>query len=96
MSTSQLCEKAYQITNAKAYVFSDSLLCVGKIGDDPVVTWKSKIKWYSKNNQFKDMNRIHGIPSEFEWKIFPGITMLSLLEKIQSLMRDIQCEPEHF
>ena len=30
MSTSLLCEKAYQITNAKAYVFSDSVLCVGK------------------------------------------------------------------
>ena len=30
MSTSLLCEKAYQITNAKVYVFSDSVLCVGK------------------------------------------------------------------
>ena len=30
MSTSLLCEKAYQITDAKAYVFSDSVLCVGK------------------------------------------------------------------
>ena len=27
---------------------------------------------------------------------FPGITTLGLLEKIQSLMRDLQCEPEHF
>ena len=28
MSTSLLCEKVYQITNAKAYVFSDSVLWV--------------------------------------------------------------------
>ena len=34
--------------------------------------------------------------TEFEWKIFPGIMTLGLLEKIQSLMRDLQCEPEHF
>ena len=27
MSTSSLCKKAYQITNAKTYAFSDSLLC---------------------------------------------------------------------
>ena len=27
---------------------------------------------------------------------FPGIMTLGLLEKIQSLMRDLQCEPEHF
>ena len=26
----------------------------------------------------------------------PGITTMGFLEKIQSLMRDIQCEPEHF
>ena len=36
------------------------------------------------------------MPTEFEWKTFPGITSLDLLEKIQSLMRDLQCEPEHF
>ena len=70
-------------------------LC-GKMGDDPIATWKSKIKCYSENNHFKDVNRIDGMPTEFEWKIFPGITTLGLLEKIQSLMRDLQCEPEHF
>ena len=42
------------------------------------------------------MNRIDGMPTEFEWKLFPGITTLGLLEKIQSLMTDLQCEPENF
>ena len=42
------------------------------------------------------MSRIDGMPTEFEWKIFPGITTLGFLEKIQSPMRDLQCEPEHF
>ena len=49
-----------------------------------------------RNNHFKDMNRIDGMPTEFEWKIFPGITTLGFLQKIQSPMRDLQCEPEHF
>ena len=40
------------------------------------------------------MNRLDGMPTEFEWKIFPGITMLGL-EMIQSLMTDLQCEPEN-
>ena len=66
------------------------------MGDDPVATWKRRIKWYSENNHFKDMNRIDGMPTEFEWKIFTGITALGLLEKIQKLMTDLQCEPEHF
>ena len=67
-----------------------------KMGDDLVATWKSKIKGYSENNHFKDMNRIDGMPTEFEWNIFPGIITLGLLEKIQSLMRDLQCDSEHF
>ena len=42
------------------------------------------------------MNRIDGMPTEFEWKIFPEIMTLGFLEKIQSLMRDLQCELEDF
>ena len=52
-----------------------------------VKTWKSKIKWYSENNHVKEMNRINGMPTESERKIFPGITTLGLLEKIQSLVK---------
>ena len=33
------------------------------------------------------MSRIDDMPTEFEWKMFPGITTLGFLEKIQSLMR---------
>ena len=83
MQTSLLCEKAYRFTNAKTYVFSDSVLCVGKMEDDPIANWKRQIQWYSENNHFKDMIRIDGMPTEFEWKIFPRITALGLLEKIQ-------------
>ena len=31
---------------------------------------KAKINGFSENNQFKDMNRIDGMPTEFEWNIF--------------------------
>ena len=84
--TSLLCEKAYRITNAKTNVFSDSVLCVGKMGDDLVrKTITSTI----------ESNRRHA--DEFEWKILPGIKTLGLLlQKIQSPMRDLQCKPEHF
>ena len=36
------------------------------------------------------------MPTEFERKIFPGFTTLGLLEKIQDMMKDLQCEPEQF
>ena len=93
MSTSSLCSEASQITNAKPHVFCSLW---EEIGADLIATWKSKIKWYSENNHFKDMNEIDVMPTEFEWKIFPGIMTLGLLEKTHSLVRDLQCEPEHF
>ena len=33
---------------------------------------------------------------EFELKIFPGFTTLGLLEEIQNMMAELQCEPEQF
>ena len=41
-STRLLCSRAYQITNAKSYIFSDSVFCVGKMRDDPSAAWKNK------------------------------------------------------
>ena len=38
---------------------------------------------------------IDGMPTEFEWRMFPGITTLGSFEKIQKLMTDLQCEPAH-
>ena len=35
-ATTLLCDKAVEITNAKTYVFSDSVLCLGYISDQPV------------------------------------------------------------
>ena len=96
MSTSLLCSKAHQYTNAKACVFSDCVFCVGKMGDDPIATWKSKIECYSKNNHFQDMNRIDGMPTEFEWKIFPGITTLQLCGKVTDLLSRLGEAPETF
>ena len=60
-STSLLCNRAYQITNGKTYVFAYSVLRLGKMGDDPIEAWKNKIKWYSENNHMKghESNRRH-------------------------------------
>ena len=69
VSTNLLHRRAYQFPTAKVYVFSDSVLCLGKMGDNPVESWKKQIQWYSDNNDFSELNRIDGQPMEFEWKI---------------------------
>ena len=42
-STTLPCDKAIEVTNAKTYVFSDSVLCLGGISDQPVEAWKTKL-----------------------------------------------------
>ena len=76
VSTSLLHSRAYQYATAKVYVFSDSVLCLGKMGNDLVESWKNQnqIQWYSENDYFSELNRIDGQPMEFEWKIFQGFT----------------------
>ena len=69
---------------------------MGKMGGDRNAAWMNKIKWYFENNYLKELNRIDGMQTEFEWKIFPGFTTIGILEEIQELMKGMQCEPEHF
>ena len=33
---------------------------------------------------------------EFEWKIFLGFTTVGILNQIQQMMGELQCEPENF
>ena len=35
-ATSLLCDRAFEITNAKTYIFADSVLCVGCMRDEPI------------------------------------------------------------
>ena len=80
--------RTYQHSTAKDYVISDSVLCLGKMGDNAVESWKRQIQWYSDNNYFNELNRIDGQPMEFEWKIFPGLTKMGILNQIQQMMGD--------
>ena len=50
-----------------------------------IQTQLGKRKRYSENNDFKELNRIDGMQTEFEWKIFPGFTTLGILKEIQKI-----------
>ena len=75
--TSLLCDKIYQISNAKTYVFADLVLCMGGIKENPNEAWKERNKWYFESDHLKDLKRIDGEPMEFEWKNIPRIRNIS-------------------
>ena len=65
------------------------------MGDNPVESWKKQIEWCSDNNCFSELNRVDGQPIDVEWKIFPGITTVGILNEIQQMMGELLCEPEN-
>ena len=94
--TSLLCDKAAEITNDKTFVFSDSVLCLGSISAEPVEAIKNKFEWYLETRYLKDLNRIDGEPMEFGWTFFQDSLRWEILEEIQNMMTELQCEPEQF
>ena len=73
-------ERVINLQRAKVYVFSDSVLCLGKIHQHPNAneSWKNRIEWITTSQSYRDYDGISGEPTEFEWNIFPGFDTLQL------------------
>ena len=73
------------LSHAKVYVFSDSVLCFGKMSENPQsnTVWEDKLTWFKSSSQYRALDTIDGDPMEFEWNIFPGFTTLQLCNKVQ-------------
>ena len=84
--------------HTKGYVFSDSVLCLGKIHHHPESNeaWKKRIEGIRTDQSYRDYDGINGEPTEFEWNIFPGFTTLQLCSKVTDLLSDLGEAPETF
>ena len=76
---------------AKVYVFSDSVLCLGRVHQHPESNeaWKKRIEWIITDESYRDCDGINGEPTEFEWNIFPGFTTLQLCGKVTDLLSNL-------
>ena len=91
-------ETVINLQSTKVYVFSDSVLCLGKIlqHSDSNEAWKNRIAGIQSGRSYRDYDGIKGEPAEFEWNIFPGFTTLQLCGKINDLLSDLGQTPETF
>ena len=64
--TTLLTDRAVPLSTAKADVFSDSVMCMGRISENPVSAWKEKIDWFMNSSQYRELDPIDGEPVEFE------------------------------
>ena len=83
----------------KVYIFSDSVLCLGKINQNPQsnIAWEDRLTWFKSSSEYRTLDRIDGEPMEFEFfYIFPGFTTLKLCNKVQELLSKLSETPENF
>ena len=91
-------ETVINLQRSKVYVFSDSVLCFGKIHQHPESNkaWKKRIEWIRTDLSYRDYDGINGEPTEFEWNIFPGFTTLQLCAKVNDLLSNLGETPQTF
>ena len=91
-------ETVINLQRAKVYVFSDSVLCLGRVHQYPKSNeaWKDRIGWITADQSHRDYDGISGEPTEFEWNIFPGFTTLQLYGKVTDLLSRLGETPETF
>ena len=79
-------------------VFSDSVLCLGKMNENPRLNmaWKQRLEWFKSSPEYRTLDRIDGEPMEFEWNIFPGFNSLQLSQQVQELLLRLDETPENF
>ena len=64
-------QEVISLSHAKVFVFADSVLCLGKVNQNPTSNsvWE-KLSWFTDSPQDRTLDTIDGEPMEFEWNIY--------------------------
>ena len=91
-------EEVISLFHTKVCVFSDSVLCFGKVNENPQsnTAWEERLAWFKSSPEYRALDKIDGEPMEFEWNIFPGFTTLQLCTKVQESLSRLSVTPEKF
>ena len=76
------------ISLSHAHVFSYSVLCLGKLNQNPTsnTAWEQELDWFKDSSQYRIWDTIDGEPMEFDWNIFPGFSTLELVQEVQKFI----------
>ena len=91
-------ETVINLQSTKVYVFSDCVLCLGRILQhlDSNEAWKNRVTGIQSEKSYRDYDAVNGESTELEWNIFPGFTALQLCGKINDLLSNLRETPETF
>ena len=90
-------EQVISLQRTKVCVFSDSVLCFGKMNENPrsKIAWEERLAWSKSSLEYRTLDRIDGEPMELEWNIFPGFTTLQLCNNVEELLLRLGETPEN-
>ena len=89
------CEEVVSLSRAKVNVFSDSVLCLGKMSENPLsnTVWEDKLTCSKVHHNTELWTQLDGEPMEFDGNIFLGFTTLQLCHKVQELLSRLSVTP---
>ena len=69
-------KKKSSVSHAKVYVFSDSVLCLGKMSENPQsnIFWEDKLTRFESSSQYRVLDTIDGEPMGIRVEFFSGFT----------------------
>ena len=61
-------EQVISLQRTKVYVFSDSVLCLGKMNENSQsnTAWEERLAWFKTSSEYRFLDRIDGEPIEFK------------------------------
>ena len=65
-------EQVISLLHTKVYVFSDSVLCHGKMNVNPqsYYAWEDTLTWFTSSPEYRALDKIDSQPMEFECNVF--------------------------
>ena len=90
-------EQVISLSHAKVYVFSDSVLCLVKMHQNPTIKHclAGKLTWFKSSSQYRTLDTIDGEPMEFERNVVPRFTTCQLCNKVQEFLSKMS-DPSEF
>ena len=91
-------EEVISLSHAKVYVFSDSVLCLGRRSENPQSNSASedKLTWFKKFITIQSFGHNWWWANGIRVEYFPGLTTLHLCNEVQEFLSEMSIEPEDF
>ena len=85
-------EQVISLLHTKVFVFSDPVLCLGKINENSQsnIAWEDRLTWFKSSSEYRAWDRNDGEPMEFGVEHLPRIHHIAALPQSQRVTVKIE------